>query len=118
MVVGRQGGESLIVHGFTDGEVIQALVLVICQAQYVVNRIVKETPDTGSPHAVGFGIQIQDLADHAAFPEKLAVGIGSIGDRFPESGDHSQGEGTVPGDILVAADHHGLLLEVTFFKQK
>ena len=118
MVVGRQGGESLVVHWFADGKVIQALVPVICQTQYVVNSIVKETPDTGSPHAVGFGIQIQDLADHAAFPEKLAVGTGPIGDRVLESGDHSQGEGTVPGDILVSADHHGLLPEVTFFKQK
>ena len=58
VVVGRMGSEPRIFYRFSDGEVVQALILIICQSQYFVNGVVKETADAGAPDAEGFGGQI------------------------------------------------------------
>ena len=42
----------------TSQNEIQALILVICQTQHFVDRIVKKTPDAGSPKTMGLGCQI------------------------------------------------------------
>ena len=88
MLVGRMGDEARIFDRFSDGEVVQALIVIVCQSQYFVNGIVKETPDAGAPNPVGFCRQIQNLADHAAFPEKLPVGKGVAANRVFESRNH------------------------------
>ena len=63
------------------------------QTHYLVYRIIRETTNAGAAHAVGFCLQVEHLANHPGFPEKMAVTVWRFGNDFLEFGDHSQGKG-------------------------
>ena len=73
MVVRRICGESLIFKGSANGEMVQTLILMVPDFNYLMDGIIKEAADSGAANTVSFGFQIQYLADHAGFPKKMAI---------------------------------------------
>lgn len=81
---------------------VDALQCAAVDAEYFVNRIIKEATDAGAADARGFGFQVKRLAYHAGFPEQLPVAPRGIPDRFVEFGNHAETERAVCSDGLVA----------------
>src|SRR5262245_7170430 len=87
---------------------VERLESVIDESEHLVNRIVEEAADAGAARALGFGGEVEHLADDAGFPEQVTV------ERRPELGeagvelrDHAEAEEAVGRDLLVAAHPRG-----------
>ncbi len=82
-----------------------------------MNRIVKETTNTGRSYAPGLGLKIEDLAYHSGFPEKMPVKKRRLLNGGTEFRNHSQRKSALPGNGLPAA-HGGRFLRILAFGQQ
>ena len=69
VMVGRIGRQSRVFKRFADGEMVEALIVIVAKTHDFMNGIIKKTADTGASGAAGFSFQIQHLPDHSGFPE-------------------------------------------------
>ncbi|WP_457826207.1 molybdopterin cofactor-binding domain-containing protein, partial [Staphylococcus aureus] len=53
MGIGRLAGETCVVHGPSDGEVVEHLQALVGQAQQLVHVVVEVAPDAGAAQALG-----------------------------------------------------------------
>src|SRR6202162_5679889 len=72
-LVRGQCGEPGIVDRAAHGEVIQALPGIAADSKQRVHFVIEETADPGGAHAGSLGFKIENLPDHAALPEKMAI---------------------------------------------
>ena len=83
--------EPGVFHGSTDSEVIERLKFVVPQAEEFMYRVVEEAADACAANSSCFRFQVEILADHAGFPEKVAVEPRTVGtQRLLEIGDHAE----------------------------
>ena len=73
MVVGRQRGQTVIFNGISNSEMIERLVALVLYAKQAVDLIIEKAADPGTAQAMGFGSQVERLADHTAFPVQMTV---------------------------------------------
>ena len=114
VVVGRIGGQSWIFKGFADGEMVEALIVIVAKTHDFMNGIIKKTANARASDPAGFSFQIQQLPENSGYPEQISIAIRCGGDNVFKFCDHSQREGAGSGNILMTADHHGLLPEIAF----
>lgn len=95
--------QALIDHGAADCEVIQALPGVILDSEHGMHFIIEKAADPRGALFDGFGFKIERLAEHAAFPEKMAVTPWLLHGDF-EVCEHPQRKAGIGGDILVTTD--------------
>src|SRR5437867_4283554 len=102
--VPRFRGQTRVLDGHPDGEVIQALERVALEAERVVDRIVEEASDAGRARPGGLRFEVQRLTHHAGFPEEIPVKRGAVlVEARAELGDHPETEKPIACDVLVAA---------------
>ena len=58
MMVRRICREARIFDRSADGEMVQTLILIIFNSQYLMDRIIKETADAGAANTVRLGLQV------------------------------------------------------------
>ena len=96
-----------------DGEVVEGLKLAVAEAQDLVDKVVEETPHAGAAQAGGFGLKVEELAEHAGFLEEDAVGPrAGVLERVVECGEHGRRECAVGCDGLSATQLPGQLAAV------
>jgi len=61
----------MVLQRDTDGEVVEALKLVLGKSQDLVNGLVEIASHPRGADTGCFGFQIQDLADHACLPKQV-----------------------------------------------
>src|SRR6185369_5679710 len=93
----RQPG---IIHRATESEVVERLPAIIADAEQRMHFVIEKTTNTGGAHTGGFRFEIEDVPQHPAFPEKMAVTPGLMQSRF-EMGNHPQRETRVRANVLV-----------------
>ena len=99
-----------------DGEVVEALKPIIIESQNLVNGIVEVAADSRRAGARRLGLEIQDLADHARLPIKIAVEPGPVSANRPvELGNHADAEETVSGDVLMTAQRSSSLATIRLY---
>ena len=76
-----------------------------------VHFVIEETADPGGAHAGGLGFEIENVPEHAALPEKMAVAPWLIQSGF-ELCQHSQRKTGVCADILVATYQLGCVAQI------
>ena len=118
MGIGGPGLEAMVFDRGADGEMVEGLELVVCEAHEVVDRVVEEATDAGGPESVGFGFEVEDLADHAGFPVEMPVKVGGFFNAAPEVRDHPQGEGAISGNVLLTTHRCRFPHERAFLQQK
>ena len=98
----------------TDREVIDTLKLDIPETEQFMHRIIEKASNAGSGNTGCLRLQVEELTDHAALPKEPFIEPGSMGIQGrPESGDHTEAERAVPGDILGAAKGLGDTGQIT-----
>src|SRR5204862_2419792 len=70
LAVGRERGESTVLHRATDREVIERLKLQVAETEHLVHRVVEEAADARGSDAGGLGLEVQHLPEHPGFPEE------------------------------------------------
>ncbi|MNR63028.1 hypothetical protein D3C85_1852030 [compost metagenome] len=65
--------QALIDHGAADGKVIQALPSMVLDSEHGVHFIIEKAANPRGARSGSFGFKIERLAEHAAFPEKMAI---------------------------------------------
>ena len=84
MIIGRIGGQPRILKRFSDGEMVETLIVIVAEAKDFMNGVIKKTADPGASDAVGFSFQIEHLSDHSGFPEQMPVAVRCRGDNLLE----------------------------------
>src|ERR1700694_5823720 len=110
-LVRRQGGEPGIVDRAAHREVIQALPGIVVDSEQSAHFVIEEKADPSGAHAGALGFQIEDLPEHAALPEEMAVAP-----RFMHCGfelrKHPQRKTGVCADVLMAAYQLGCVAQI------
>src|SRR4030095_11057437 len=110
-LVRRQCGEPGIVHGATHGEVIQALPGIVVDSKQGMHLVIEETTNSRGAHAGSLGFKIEDLPQHARFPEEIAVAPWFMHGGF-ELRKHSERKTRVGADVLMAAHRLGKIAAI------
>src|SRR5467141_1087710 len=113
MVIGRTGRQPSVFPRAAHGEMVKALEGVVREAHQFMHGIVEETADASGSHALGFGFQVEDLPDHAGFPEQMAIAMGSRLKFLSKPRDHAQRESAVASNGLVATDRRCGALKIS-----
>src|SRR5512132_2032024 len=70
--VSRGGAEPGVFDGPADREMVEALPSAhpVREAEHLVHQVVEEAADSRGAHPQHLGLQVENLADHPAFPVK------------------------------------------------
>src|SRR3989304_5504592 len=102
----------------THREMIETLIGEVRETENLVDRIIKEAPDAGGAYARRLSRQVQDLSDDTGLPEEVPVEPGAgIARLLFELHNHSKAEGSIPRDVLSAADLSGEDARIPGFQQ-
>ncbi len=83
---------------------VEGLACFSGEAEEIMDRVVKEAADPGGSDARGFGFEVENLTDHARFPEQPTVDPGAVSLYWPfKFREHGDTERTVGGDVLATA---------------
>ncbi len=96
---------------------IQALVAVAGKPEKVMHGIIEKASDSRTSDSVRLGFEVEHLADHAGLPEKAPVSVRLILNDLAEDGDHTEGENSVAGNLLVATQPGRNLSKIPLLKQ-
>ena len=110
--------EPRIVDRSTHGEVIEALMTEVVQAEQLVHGIIEETPDAGSPKPGLLGLEIKDLANHAAFPKQPRIKpCPPALERPGKFSQHTHAEAAIGGDGLLTGDPPRRISHIAFLQK-
>ena len=90
---------------------IQALPGKVADSKQGVHFVIEKTTNPGGAHTGSLSFKIEDLPNHAALPEEMAVAPWFMQSDF-ELRKHPQRKTRVRADVLVAAHRLGYVSQI------
>jgi hypothetical protein len=117
--IGRQGRQARVFDRSSGREVIERLKACVIESHDLVNRVVEKTADARGADSGRLGFQIEHLTDQPCLPEESAIKPWPVlAQAGFELRNHPQGKGTLPGDVLTAAELGSQGSRIALLKQE